>query len=205
MSYNILELLTISCSILEIGTLSKNINGWIERSPCKYVGSWRTDIGTLGQLLVLRQFENLSRQMEEREKLLLHPDPFGCGELIKGWKIETFRQFDFLPEIQPRELGKVYEFREYLVRPYGIKPSVDAWQGAIEAARPYSDHLITNMYGLDGAPRILHIWGFESFEQRLSLRAEHYKNGTWPPKNGPVQIDQARTMIAFPEKHSPLC
>jgi hypothetical protein len=36
------------------------------------------------------------------------------------------------------------------------------------------------MYALDGPPRITHIWGFESLEQRAALRAKFYAAGLWP-------------------------
>jgi len=36
------------------------------------------------------------------------------------------------------------------------------WRDAIEPARAYTDHLVTNMYALDSPPRITHIWGFAS-------------------------------------------
>jgi hypothetical protein len=61
------------------------------------------------------------------------------------------------------------------------------------------------MYALDGLPRITHIWGFESFEQRASLRATAYGAGVWPPKGGPENILEAMSVIALPEAFSPLC
>ncbi|WP_431015376.1 hypothetical protein [Bradyrhizobium pachyrhizi] len=53
------------------------------------------------------------------------------------------------------------------------------------------------MFALDGRARILHIWGFESLQQRSELRERHYATGTWPPKGGPEHIDHAMSLIAL--------
>jgi hypothetical protein len=60
------------------------------------------------------------------------------------------------------------------------------------------------MYALDGAPRITHIWGFHSLEERAALRAKFYAAGLWPPQGGPQQILEATSTIAIPEDDSPL-
>jgi len=57
---------------------------------------------------------------------------------------------------------------------------------------------------LDGPPRITHIWGFSSLEERGRLRARYYAEGLWPPKDAPAQIASAKTMISLPEPYSPL-
>ena len=71
-------------------------------------------------------------------------------------------------------------------------------------ARAYTAHLVTNLYALDGAPRITHIWAFSSLEERAGLRGEAYASGLWPPKGGPDQILEATSTIALPDPGSPL-
>jgi hypothetical protein len=60
------------------------------------------------------------------------------------------------------------------------------------------------MYALDGPPRITHVWGFSSLEERAALRAKSYAAGIWPPKGGPENIHEATSAIALPEAYSPL-
>lgn len=55
-----------------------------------------------------------------------------------------------------------------------------SWQEAIAPASEYTSHPVTNLYALDGPPRITHIWGFSSLEERAALRAHHYAAGLWP-------------------------
>ena len=101
-------------------------------------------------------------------------------------------------------MGGIYEFRTYHLKPGGLPPTLAGWEKAIKPAREYTSHLVINMYALDGPPRITHIWGFESLEQRAALRAKFYAAGLWPPSGGPKQIVEATSTIALSEDSSPL-
>ncbi len=65
-------------------------------------------------------------------------------------------------------------------------------------------HLVVNMYALDGAPRITHVWPYAGVDERFAIRARSYAEGIWPSKGGPEQILEATSMIALPEPYSPL-
>ncbi|WP_309762168.1 NIPSNAP family protein [Pseudomonas oryzihabitans] len=106
--------------------------------------------------------------------------------------------------MEPRAYGGLYEFRTYWLKPGGLPPTLAAWWAALAPAKAYTEHLVINMIALDGPPRIAHIWGFESIQQRFDLRTAHYAAGLWPPKGAPEQIDQATSMIALAGEHSPL-
>ncbi|WP_348645291.1 NIPSNAP family protein [Methylobacterium sp. BTF04] len=116
--------------------------------------------------------------------------------------MDSYAPFPFLPTIRAGERGGVYEFRTYQLKPGGLPPTLAGWEAAIEPARDYTDHLVVNMYALDGAPRITHIWGFASLEERSGLRARAYAAGVWPPKGGPEQIARATSTIALPQGRS---
>ena len=117
---------------------------------------------------------------------------------------DSYAAFPFLPPVRPATFGGVYEFRTYRLKPGGLPPTMAAWEKAIGPARAYTAHLVINMYALDGPPRITHVWGFGSVEQRGALRAEVYGAGVWPPAGGPDQIIEATSTIALADAHSPL-
>ena len=118
--------------------------------------------------------------------------------------MECYARFPFLPEVEPATFGSFYEFRTYFLKPGGLAPTLDSWRDAIVPAGDYTRHLVVNMYALDGPPRITHIWGFSSLEERAALRARHYADGLWPPKGAPEQIAKATSTICVPEPYSPL-
>ncbi|WP_428532528.1 NIPSNAP family protein [Rhodopila sp.] len=170
----------------------------------KFLGCWRTELGTLGQVLVLRGFDTPEEMTAERRRALLNANPFNAGSVVSALSMDSYAAFPFLPPVQPHAFGPTYEFRTYRLKPGGLPPTLDGWEEAIEPAREYTAHLVINMYALDGAPRITHIWGFASLEQRAALRAKSYAAGIWPPRGGPEQIIEATSTIALPESYSPL-
>ncbi|WP_237938464.1 MULTISPECIES: NIPSNAP family protein [Acetobacter] len=128
------------------------------------------------------------------------------GIKINGVFMEA-EAFEGFPSLKPPEFGErggLYEIRTYNLKTGGLEPTLKAWQSALKPAQAYTRHLITNMFALDGAPRICHIWAFDSLEQRNVLRQQHYATGLWPPNGGPEQIIHARSSLCFPETFSPL-
>jgi NIPSNAP len=134
----------------------------------------------------------------------LSSNTFNCVGIASGLSMESYASFPFLPPARPQNLGGVYEFRTYHLKPGGLPATLAGWEAAIAPAHQYTAHLVTNMYALDGPPRITHIWGFSGVDERTKLRADHYAAGLWPPKGGPQQIAQASSTIAIAEPGLPL-
>ena len=204
--HTIYELTSLSCPLLSLSKAWDGARAFIGEDDAagELLGSWRTEIGQLGRLLLLRGFETAEELAAERRRALLSVDPFHAGGVVTAWNMESYAPFPFLPPVQPRPMGGIYEFRTYHLKPGGLPPTLAGWEKAIKPAREYTSHLVINMYALDGPPRITHIWGFESLEQRAALRAKFYAAGLWPPQGGPEQIAEATSTIALPEDSSPL-
>ena len=200
------EISTLSCPLLAIEEVSQRSYNWVSDAQAigNVLGAWRTEIGTLGRLIILRSFETADALAAERHRALLSTNPFNTGGVLTSLSMESYAPFPFLPPVQPRTFGSVYEFRTYHLTPGGLPPTLQGWENAIKPAAEYTAHLVINMYALDGAPRITHIWGFASLEQRATLRASAYAAGVWPPHGGPEQIIEATSTIALPQAWSPL-
>lgn len=200
------ELTTLSCPLLAVPTAITGASAWMSTPDARgrWLGCWRTDIGTLGRVLVLRGFETADALAAERRRALLDANPFNASDVVTELSMESYAPFSFLPPVKPRALGSVYEFRTYWLKPGGLPPTLAGWEQAIEPAREYTAHLVVNMYALDGPPRITHIWGFNDLMERTTLRARAYGAGVWPPKGGPEQIIKATSTIALPAPDSPL-
>jgi hypothetical protein len=199
------ELTTLSCSPLGMADASIGARKWIaEAVTGTLLGMWHSDIGVIGQLIVLRAFETEADLTRERERALLSEDPFGSARGGTPLRMESFAPFSFLPPIAPRDYGGTFEFRTYHLKPGGLPGTLIGWRDAIGPASAYTDHLVINMYALDGDPRITHIWGFSSVAERDRLRGEHYAAGVWPPQGGPERIAHATTTIARSEPNLPI-
>lgn len=198
------ELTTISSPPLTQDATSTAARGWAAEGEGQLLGAWRTEIGELFQIKLLRGFESVEAHDRERTRALKSAKPFGIDDAAGQLSMERYSRFHFLPEIVPSVHGRFYEFRTYYLKPGGLPPTLAGWEAAIAPAHEYTRHLVINMYALDGLPRITHIWGFSSFEQRAELRARHYAAGLWPPQGGPQQIARATSTICIPESYSPL-
>jgi len=199
------ELTTLSCSPLGMADASERARAWIANAVAgRLLGIWHSDIGTIGQLIVLREFDTDGDLASERERALMSADPFGSASGGTPITMESFAPFPFLPPVKGRNYGGTFEFRTYYQKPGGLPGTMAGWRDAIEPARAYTDHLVVNMYALDGEPRITHIWGFDSVAQRDKLRGEHYARGLWPPRGGPERIASATSTIARSEPGLPI-
>lgn len=204
--FQVYELTTLSFPLLSVSKVSESANAWVAAPEATgaVLGCWRTEIGTLGRLLVLRGFERAEKLADERRRALLSANPFNAGGAVTALEMDSYAPFPFLPPVKTGERGKVYEFRTYRLKLGGLPPTLAGWEQAIDPAHEYTAHLVINMYALDGPPRITHVWGFSSLEERGSLRAHAFSAGVWPPKGGPDNILEATSTIALPEKWSPL-
>ncbi|GLK67473.1 NIPSNAP family protein [Hansschlegelia plantiphila] len=195
------ELTTLAFPLLSAAEVAKAAREWISMPDADgtLLGCWRTEMGPLGRMLILRRFEAAAALQRERRRALLSSNPFNAGGVITALEMDSYMPFSFLPPAQPVALDAVYEFRTYKLKPGGLPPTLAGWEAAIEPARDYTAHLMINMYALDGPPRITHIWGFDSLAQRGALRTAAYSAGIWPPKGGPENILEAMSVIALPE------
>jgi hypothetical protein len=200
------ELATLACSLLEQDAVSTGAHRWVSDADAtgRLLGAWRTEIGELARIVILRSFETIEERQHERDRALMNERPFDIRNAHVRLNMEDYALFPFLPEIEPSTFGAFYEIRRYWLKPGGITPTIAAWQRAIGPAKAYTSHLVANMYALAGPPRIAHLWGFSSLEQRMALRKRHFAEGLWPPTGGPEQIETATSTICVPESWSPL-
>jgi hypothetical protein len=199
------EFATLSFHPLNAGTATAGAQAYVTGTEAKgqLLGCWTTDIGALGRMVVLRGFADATELAAERKRALFSANPFGAAEVLTGLEMDSYAPFPFLPPVVPGKYGKVYEFRTYHLKPGGLQPTMAAWEAALPERRKLSP-LIINMYALDGAPRITHIWPYASLDARAAIRADSVAQGIWPPKNAPEQFFEVTSMIGHPTAASPL-
>ncbi|GAA2437254.1 NIPSNAP family protein [Actinomadura vinacea] len=200
------ELATLSLRLRAVPKALPGIEAYTGESGTagRLLGCWETEIGEIvTRLLVLRGFDSAAELAGERRRVLFGSDPFGIGEYLTGMKLETYEPFPFLSDVTPGEYGGVYEFRTYELAIGGLAPTMAGWEQAVpERTSMYP--LTVAMYGLDGVPRITHIWPFPDLNARAAIRKESYDRGIWPPPNGPENIKRATSTIAIPTAISSL-
>jgi hypothetical protein len=199
------ELATLSSHLLKMDRVIENAEAYLHHPDTRgeWLGAWTAENGRLGTLRILRGFADAQELAQERMRALHHPSPFGAAGVVEAIEMESYAGFSFLPPVRPGRPGRYYEFRTYWLRPGGLTPTIEAWEAAMPERSKLSP-LLVNMYALDGAPRITHIWPFDSLDERVAIRAESFAMGIWPPKGGPQQFYEATSTIWIPTERSPL-
>jgi hypothetical protein len=95
----IYDLATLSGPLLKLGEIDSGAQKWMaEAGTGMILGRWRADIGTLGRIILLRQFDTQQALMEERRRTLLCRNPFnGNGSSAKSRRKPTRASLFCLP------------------------------------------------------------------------------------------------------------
>jgi hypothetical protein len=198
------QLVSLSLKLWAGREASKRLADYIAGNTSRGMlrGSWEVDIGVIGRLVALVEFGERDAMEAERAQIVASSDPMGVGDTIAGYELRAFEAFDFCAPLPPGRYGSVYEIRDYRLKPCGMTPTLEAWRAALPGRQEICPVAVA-MQALDGPPAITHIVPYADLNARAALRVDLYKQGLWPPKGAPEQIEQATSTIALPMRESP--
>ena len=117
---------------------------------------WYSDIGAVNQILIIRKPADAAATLNARFGALSAPNPLGISEYIVAMAMDTYIEFDFIPPLRPGEFGPCYEVRSYVLKPGGLKPTMEAWRKAVPGRMKISP-VLAAMTSVTGAvTRFLH-------------------------------------------------
>lgn len=170
------------------------------------LGCWTSELGPQNQIAILRGFDSLETRQSERERLLLDSNGLDVSDVLLNWEFNDYTIFPFLKPLEPGAHGPLYEFREYSLVGTGLAPTLKGWQKAVgpRTTDQYSQ-VYAALYATSGsAPRYLHIWPYQTLEQRLDVRSRTVADGVWPPENAGPQLQLMKSTLFLPASFSPL-
>lgn len=96
----------------------------------------------------------------------------------------------------------IIEIRTYQLKPNSVAEVEKRFGEALPAREKLSK--LTALWHTEVGPlnEITHIWTYDSFEQRMAIRAEAVKTGVWPPKIGEFIVSM-QSEIFLPAPFSP--
>jgi hypothetical protein len=127
------ELATLVFPLLSSAQVAQAVQDWVSMPEAEgqAIGCWRTEIGPLGRLLVLRRFDDGLALANERRRALMSSSPFNSGSLISALEMDSYVRFPFLPPMTADRDDAVYEFRTYRLKPGGLPATLSGWESAI--------------------------------------------------------------------------
>jgi hypothetical protein len=165
---------------------------------------WYSDIGAVNQILIIRKPGDAAAALDARFAALNAANPLGISEYIVAMAMDTYVAFDFIAPLRPGEFGPCYEVRSYVLKPDGLKPTIEAWRKAVPGRMKISP-VLAAMTSVTGAvTRFLHVWPYKSFDERARLRAKAAADAVWPPPGGPGHLVSQQVDIYLPAPFSPM-
>ena len=180
----------------------EKLPGRLEFSPL--AGLWHTEAGPLNQVLHVWPYEDMNHRTETRAKAQAAGAwPPDTSEFVQNMQSDFYLPAPFMKPLGERKVGPIYEIRIYTYNPGDIPKVIEAWGNAIEEREKYSP-LVGAFYSDVGAlNRWVHMWAYESFEQRTQVREETRAKGVWPPSS-PVAPVYQENKILLPADCSPM-
>jgi hypothetical protein len=164
-----------------------------------------TEIGPLNQIVHIWPYADLGERTRIRAEAAKDPNwPPKIQEFVVHTQVEVVTPFPFIPEIQPGEVGPIFEMRCYSVKPGTLPDTMKRWEGAIAARVKLSPVVLAGGVEFGQANRFIHMWAYKSLDQRLAIREEARQKGIWPPPGGGDNLFAQENKILLPAAFSPL-
>lgn len=164
------------------------------------LGAFSCEFGALNRFAFLTRYENVEALAAERARLMQTDDPYGIAPYLGGINSTAFKPLSFAQPIEAGQYGPFYEFRTYTIAPNGLAETEEAWAKVIPRRNEMSK-LLTIMGSIEEGPqKMVHIWPYNSIEDRMKARAQASKEGIWPPPGGSAQLTslQSELFVATP-------
>lgn len=168
-------------------------------------GLWHTEAGPLNQVVHIWPYDDVTARGDIRGKAVAAGawPPKTDEPVVENMHSDIYIPAPFMPAMTPKKVGPIYEMRIYTYAPGDMPKVVEAWGNAIEERVKFSP-LVAAMYSdVGNLNKWVHIWAYESFEQRSQVRAETREKGVWPPASSVSPIKQ-ENKILLPAECSPM-
>ena len=164
-----------------------------------------TEIGALNQIIHIWPYEDLQQRTEIRTKAVEDPNwPPHISDFLVDQLSEIFVPFPFTPEFKTGNVGPVFEWRSYIIKPHSVGGIQERWAAAMEEREKISPLLMAMTTELGPLNKFVHIWPYESLEHRRQVREEAENKGIWPPKGGGDELVAQENKIVLAADFSPL-
>lgn len=96
----------------------------------------------------------------------------------------------------------IYEFRTYTIRPRTLPEFLKTFGDALPGREKHSKLAAFWFTEIGPLNQVIHVWGYDSVEERNRTRAAAAADGSWPPKVGGMIVDM-KSEILIPATFSP--
>jgi hypothetical protein len=166
---------------------------------------WHTEIGPLNEIIHVWPYQDMAERARIRAEAAKDPNwPPKIGDFVRTMQSEILVPFPFSPLLKPGKFGPIYEIRVYTLK-MGLVPEVmKAWEPKLPGRMKVSPLAVVGTVDLGEANRLIHIWPYNSFEQRDAVRLQARQLGVWPPVGMSDRLLTQMNKIVVPASFSPM-
>lgn len=166
---------------------------------------WYTEIGPLNEIIHIWPYADVAERDRVRAEASASPHwPPPIREHMVAQRSELFTPSPATPEFMTGEIGPYFEMRSYMMAPGAIPATVEAWQGSIAARKELSPVVISMFTEFGDLNKHVHVWAYESLNQRAEIRDQARSQGIWPPKGAPGRLVTQENKICLAAPFSPV-
>ena len=195
---------------LQPGTLAEVEKRFGEALPIreklsKLAAFWHTEVGPLNQIIHVWAYDSFEHRTAVRAAASKEPGwPPPIREFVTNQESEVFIPAPFSPPLTPREIGPLFEIRQYTLTAGSIPGLIERWSEKVEGRQKLSP-LVAGMYSEFGAlNKWVHIWAYKDANERASVRAAASAGGNWPARNPPGVVVKQENSFVMPAAFSPI-
>ena len=170
----------------------------------KLGGFWHTEVGPLNQVVHIWPYDDLNQRADVRARAVADEKwPPDNNEFIVNMRSEIYNPAPFMTPLGGRKIGPLYEMRTYLYPPGTVPEVLEAWGQRIaerEKLSPLAGCWYSELAELN---KLVHLWAYKNFEERMGVRAEMLASGVWPPPHGVTALKMENKLL-FPAEFSPM-
>ncbi|MFH1032158.1 MAG: NIPSNAP family protein [Chloroflexota bacterium] len=204
----IYEIRTYGITVGSLAEVEKRFGEAYEQHRKKYselAAFWHTDIGPLNEIIHIWPYKDLNERARIRAEASKNPNwPPKTGEFIRFMRSEILAPWPFSPQITPGKIGPLFEMRIYTVKPGALPDIMKGWEAKLPERMKLSPLVVVGTVEFGQVNQMIHIWAYNSFEQRAAVRAQFIKSGIWPPPGGVGRLITQESKIMMPSAFSPL-
>jgi NIPSNAP len=195
---------------LQPGTLAEVEKRFGEALPArekhsKLAAFWHTEVGPLNRIIHVWAYDTFEHRSAVRAAAMQGAGwPPPIREFITDMQSELFLPAPFSPALEPRQVGPLFEMRQYTLAAGAIPGLIERWSEKIEARTKFSP-LVGGWYSEFGAlNKWVHIWAYKDAAERSRVREAAAASGNWPARNPPGVVIRQENALLLPASFSPI-
>ena len=188
-------------------TLPEVLKRWTDALPKRLELSplaafWYTEIGPLNQIIHIWPYKDLEERARIRAEAVKSGNwPPKISEFVLNMRSEIMVPFSFSPAFPKGEVGPYFEMRTYTYNAGDLPKIMQDWEAALPVRQALSPVAALWYSELGSLNRFVHIWPYQSLDQRMDTRKRAIETGKWPPASKDPETGAPRyTMVAQESK-----